>query len=70
MCKLAYWVLKDFLLAPACPIKKVTLREGFLYFMSGSETEGVAKEKVFTQIENRTGTPGLNPSTLSTIASS
>ena len=40
--------LGDFLLAPACPIEKVTLWEGFLYLTSGSETEeGVAKDKVF-----------------------
>jgi len=30
--------LGDFLHAPACPIEKVTLWEGFLYLTSGSET--------------------------------
>jgi len=36
--------LGDFLLAPACPIEKVTLWEGFLYLTSGSETDkGVVK---------------------------
>ena len=47
--------LGDFLLAPACPIDKVTLWEGFLYLTSGSETdEGVAKDKVFARTGNRT----------------
>jgi len=40
--------LRDFQLAPACPIEKVTLWEGLLYLTSGSETDkGVAKDKVF-----------------------
>jgi len=39
-------LLGAFLLAPACPMEKVTLCEGFLYLTSGSETdEGVAKDK-------------------------
>ena len=47
--------LGDFLLAPACPIEKVTLWEGSLYLTSGSETdEGVAKDKVFARTVNRT----------------
>ena len=50
--------LGDFLLAPACPIEKVTLWEGFLYLTSGSETdEGVTKDK---RIEP--GAPGPKPS--------
>jgi len=48
-----------FLLAPACPIEKVTLWVCFLYLTSGSETdEGVAKDKVFPQTENRTQDSG------------
>jgi len=47
--------LGDFLLAPACPIEKVTLWEGVLYLTSGSKTdEGVAKNKVFARTGNRT----------------
>jgi len=54
--------LGDFLLAPACPIEKVTLWEGFLYLTSGSETdEGVMKDKGIEP-----GAPGPKPSTLST----
>jgi len=46
--------LGDFLLASSCPIDKVTLWEGFLYSMPGSETdEGVAKDKVFARTGNR-----------------
>ena len=42
----------DFLLTLACPIKKETLWEGFLYLTLGSETvKGVANNKVF----DRTG---------------
>jgi len=44
--------LVDFLLAPACPIEKVTPWETLLQLTSGFETdEGVAKDKVF----DRTG---------------
>ena len=51
--KSAYCVWGDFLLAPECPIEKVTLWEGYLYLMLGSETdEGVRKEKVFARIGN------------------
>ena len=54
--------LTDFLLAPACPIEKVTLWEGFLYLMSGSETdEGIAKDEVFARAENRTRGSGSKP---------
>ena len=50
--------LGDFLLAPACPIEKVTLM-GFLYLTSGSGTdEGVTKDKVFTRTGNRTQDSG------------
>jgi len=43
--------LGDLLLAPMCPIEKVTVLEGFL--MSGTETdEGVEKDKVFAQTGN------------------
>jgi len=49
--------LGDFLLAPACPIEKVTLWVGFLYLMSGYETrEGVAKDKAFARL--RVQSPG------------
>jgi len=52
-------VLGGFLLAPACPIAKLTLWEGFLYITLGSETdEGVAKDKAFALTENRTRDPG------------
>jgi len=45
----------DFLLAPVCPIEKVTLWEDFFYLTSGSETdEGVAKEKALARSGNRT----------------
>jgi len=47
--------LGDFLLAPPCPVEKVTLWEGFLYLTSGSEAdEGVATDKVFVRTGNRT----------------
>ena len=57
--------LGDLLLAPMCPIEKVTVLEGFL--MSGTETdEGVEKDKVFAQTGNWTRTPGPKSITLST----
>ena len=47
--------LGDFLLAPACPIEKVSLWEGFLYLTSGSETdEGVAEDEFYARTGNRT----------------
>jgi len=47
--------LGDFLLAPACPVEKETLWEGFFYLTSGSETdEGAVKDKVFARAGNRT----------------
>jgi len=49
----------DFLLAPTCPIEKVTLPEDFLYLTSESETdEGVAKDKVNARTGNRTRDSG------------
>jgi len=44
--------LEGFLLAPACPIEKVTLWEGFLYLTSRSETDATAKDKVFARTGN------------------
>ena len=68
--KLAYGSLRlsmsfgDFLLAPTRPIENVTLWEGFLYLMSGSEAdEGVVKDKVLPEqgiIEPRTLDPKPN----------
>jgi len=47
--------LGNLLLAPACPIEKITLRESFLYLTPRSETdEGVAKKKVFARTGSRT----------------
>ena len=47
--------LEDFLLAPVCPIEKVTQWESHHYLMSGSETdEGVAGNKVLDRTRNRT----------------
>jgi len=44
--------LGDFLLTPAYPIEKVTLRPGFLHLMSGSETDKfVAKGKGLSELE-------------------
>ena len=57
--------LGGFLLAPACPIEKVTLRVGFLYIMSGSETnESVARDRVLPELRVEPGTPGPKPSAL------
>jgi len=51
--------LGDFLLALACPIEEVTLWEGLLYLMSGSETdEGVVKDQVLPELGIETGTSG------------
>ena len=59
--------LGDFLLAPVCPIEKVTLWEDFLYLTLGSETdEGVAKDKVLPEMGINLRTPCPKPSTLST----
>ena len=47
--------LGDFLLAPTCPIEKVTIWEGSLYLTLRSETgEGVVKDKVSAGTGNRT----------------
>jgi len=55
--------LRDFLLAPTCPVEK-GLWEGFLYSTSGSETDkGVAKDKVFARTGNRTTRLSLHPLT-------
>jgi len=53
------------LLAPACPIEKVTLSVDLL---SGSETDdGVAKDEGFLpKLEVKPTIPGENPSALST----
>ena len=52
-------LLGDFLLAPACPIEKVTLWEGFLYLTSESETdEGVAKDKDLPELGIEPRAPG------------
>lgn len=51
--------LKVFLVAPACPVDKVTLWERLLFLMSGSDTdEGVAKKQSFAQIGNQTRNSG------------
>jgi len=52
--------LGDFLLAPSCPIKKVTLWEGFLiFFYVGIRTDrGVAKDKDFARTQNWTRDSG------------
>ena len=50
--------LGDFLLAPACPIEKVTQWEGFVYLISGAKAdEGVAKDKIPGRIANETRDP-------------
>jgi len=63
--KLAYWVsisqstsLGDFLLAPACPIDKITLWEGLLYLLSGTKlTRGVERcERLDTDRKSDRGT--------------
>jgi len=57
----------DILLAPAYPIRKVTLWEGLLYLASASEIDKlVAKGKVFARTRNKTRGPVTRPSTLST----
>ena len=58
-----------FLLAPTCPIEKVSLWVGLLCIMSGYETgEGVAKVEVFARAGNRTR--NARPSTLSILSNS
>ena len=43
--------LGDFLVTPACPIEKVTLWEGLLYLMLGSETDRVLqKDRIFFKV--------------------
>jgi len=62
--------LGDFLLAPTCPIEKVTLWEGFLYLTSGSETEDSAmKDKFLPKLGIEPGAPSVKPSRLSTSLS-
>jgi len=57
-----------FLLAPACPIKEVTLWEGFLYLMSGPKTMKVLqKTKSLPEVGSEPGTPGPKPNMLITI---
>jgi len=47
--------LGDFLLAPVCPIEKVTLWEGFVSLRPGSDSdEGAAKHTVFSRAGNKT----------------
>jgi len=63
--------LGDFLLAPACPLKNVSLWKGSLS-TSGSETDEATmlqKNSFYTQAGNRSRTPCPKSSTPSTIAS-
>ena len=50
--------LGDLMFAPACPIEKVTLWVGFLYFSGSKADKGIAKDKVFARTGNRTRDSG------------